>query len=311
MLQKSWLKYLLVVAEVVLILSLVVVNLKLEPKNENQDLTLGRVDKQEVGLLVQNQPKVNPPSRGFGDIIDSETSNPVVLAAYTGPTPEAAKESTSIPSKNSYTIAAYGDSMVDTMGGNLEYLKVSLEKMYPGVSFAFYNYGIGAENLESGLARFDKDYSYHNRSYSPITQTSPDIFIVGSYGYNPFSPYDRNKHWLKLSEMVDRAKEVSGSVYILAEVAPLASGFGEGLGGVNWPKDLSSNQARIIVEQLENAAGVAKEKGVGFIDVYSSSLIPGSKYGQPEYVSSHDGIHTSEAGQKLTAEVIASTIKLP
>lgn len=308
---KSWLKYLLVVAEFVLIVSLVVVNLKLEPKNENKNLTLGKVDKQEVELLVQNQPKVSPPSRGFGDIIGTETPKPVVLAAYSGPAPETTKEPTSIPSKKSYSIAAYGDSMVDTMGGNLEYLKSSLEKMYPNVSFAFYNYGIGAENLESGLARFDQNYSYHNRNYPPITQISPDILIVGSYGYNPFSPYDRNKHWLKLSEMVDRAKEVSGRVYVLAEVAPLASGFGEGLGGVNWPKDLSSNQARIIVEQLENAAGVAKEKGVGFIDVYSSSLIPGSKYGQPEYVSSHDGIHTSEAGQKLTAEVIASTIKLP
>ena len=183
--------------------------------------------------------------------------------------------------------------------------------MYPGVSFTFYNYGIGAENLESGLARFDQNYSYHNRSYPPITQISPDIFIVGSYGYNPFSPYDRNKHWLKLSEMVGRAKEVSGSVYILAEVAPLASGFGEGPGGVNWPKDLSNNQARIIVEQLENARGVASEKGVGFIDVYSESVISGSKYGQKQYVATHDGIHTSETGQKLTAEVIASTIKLP
>lgn len=310
MFNKDRLKYLLLVSEVVLIAFLVVVNLKLEPEKGSKDIKTGTVKTQKIKLVTYEQPKINSPGVGFGDIMDLEIQKPVVLAAEHDLS-QATAEFQQAPSKNSYTIAAFGDSMIDTMGGNLEYLKDSLESMYPGINFAYYNYGIGAENLETGIARFDNSYSYHNRSYSPITQTSPDIIIVGSYSYNPFSPYDRNKHWLKLSELVDRAKQASGNVYILVEIAPLADGFGEGPGGVNWPKDLSNNQAKIIVEQLENAIGVAKEKNVGLINVYSRSLIKGSKFGQAQYVSKHDGIHTSEAGQKLTAEVIVSTIKLP
>ena len=45
--------------------------------------------------------------------------------------------------KTSYSIAIFGDSMVDTMGEKLEYLQETLGKKYPQTKFDLYNYGVG------------------------------------------------------------------------------------------------------------------------------------------------------------------------
>ena len=37
--------------------------------------------------------------------------------------------------------------MVDTMGTNLPYLDKYLKNYYPLMSFSFFNYGIGSENI--------------------------------------------------------------------------------------------------------------------------------------------------------------------
>jgi ABC-type proline/glycine betaine transport system ATPase subunit len=48
-----------------------------------------------------------------------------------------------------FTIAILGDSMVDTMGTDLPYLRQALEKHFPNTEFNLLNYGIGAENIEA------------------------------------------------------------------------------------------------------------------------------------------------------------------
>lgn len=214
------------------------------------------------------------------------------------------------PSKASYTIVVYGDSMVDTMGESLEYLSKALKDRYPQTQFHYYNYGIGGENAEQGLARFHSPFNYKTRSFPPLSSHHPDIIIIGSFAYNPFSPHFRDKHWRVLNQLVTEAKNTGADVYMLAEIAPLRNNFGKGPGGINWPEDLASQQAKNIVEQLENAIYIATDhQHVPLINAYSISKIDG-KFGNRRFVDPHDNIHPSVEGHQLMAELIASRIKL-
>lgn len=214
------------------------------------------------------------------------------------------------PSKDSYTIAIYGDSMVDTMGESLEYLSIALRKKYPNTGFHYYNYGIGGQNVEQGLLRFHSPFSYKTRSFSSLSSHHPDVIIMGSFAYNPFSPHFRDKHWRVLSQLVKEAQNTGADVYMLAEIAPLRNDFGKGPNGVNWPEELAQKHSAHIVEQLENVIFLATDHlKVPLINAYSISKIDG-KFGNKRFVDPNDNIHPSVAGHKLMAELIASTIKL-
>ena len=95
--------------------------------------------------------------------------------------------------------------MVDTMGENMEYLGESLQTVYPQTKFNLYNYGIGGQNVKQGLDRFNQPFSYQTRNYPPIIGINADIIIVASFAYNPFSPHNRDQHWLTLTELVNQA----------------------------------------------------------------------------------------------------------
>lgn len=212
--------------------------------------------------------------------------------------------------KHSYSIAIFGDSMVDTMGEQLDYLQIALKKRYPHTTFYYYNYGIGSQNAEEGLARFHSPFHYKTRNFVPLSDLHPDIIIVGSFAYNPFSPYNRDRHWVTLSKLVKEAQATGADVYMLAEIAPLRSGFGNGPHGVNWPNQKANEWATHIVEQLENAVYLSRDHlKVPLINVYAATQIDG-RFGAKKYVDPNDGIHPSVAGHQLMSEVIASKIKL-
>ncbi len=214
-------------------------------------------------------------------------------------------------SKPSYTIAVYGDSMVDTMGENLEYLQAALKRHYPGTTFYFYNYGIGSQNVEEGLNRFNNSFDYKTRHYPSLPSLHPDIIIVGSFAYNPFFPFDRDKHWNTLKKLVESAKSTGADVYMLSEIAPLKDGFGKGPNGVSWSEDALKIQSEHITQLLENSVYLAKDHlKVPSINTYSKTAVIEGKYGSSIYTSSNDGIHPSDAGHKLTAELIASALRL-
>lgn len=248
------------------------------------------------------------PKRVLGHKTQTET--PVQVAS---PNPKASENPTASPSpklaKSTYTIALFGDSMIDTMGENLENLQKALSAKYLSTNFTLYNYGIGSQNIEQGLARWDQPFSNQTRNYPPITTINADIIVLGSFAYNPFPSHDRNRHYLDLKELVKRANSQTPNVYLLVETAPLKVGFGNGPGGINWPADLASAQSQHIVEQLENAINVSNSDNVNLIDTYHKSLIDG-KFANPIYVSTHDGIHPSVQGHVLMANLIARTIKL-
>lgn len=210
--------------------------------------------------------------------------------------------------KNSYSIAIFGDSMVDTMGENLEYLQKILSKKYPNTSFTLYNYGIGGQNVEQGLARFESSFVNRERNFPPIPALNPDILIIGSFAYNPFSTHDRNKHYSLLRELLWKAKKIFPNVYLLAETSPLKNGFGVGKNGVNMPEQAAREQAIHIIEQLDNVINLSNAENTPLINVYEYSKIDRS-FGDPYYVNKDDGIHPSAAGHVFTAEIIVKKIK--
>ncbi|MDO8460955.1 MAG: hypothetical protein Q7S38_00780, partial [bacterium] len=144
-------------------------------------------------------------------IVPTPTPSPIIVKSLT-PNPTIA--SLRLP-KESYIIALYGDSMIDTMGEKLEILQKELYRSYPKTTFKLYNYGIGAQNIETGTARFENDFTNKERVYPPITTIKPDIIILGTFAYNPFVPHDLEKYKSQLTILVQKAKNVTPQVYLL------------------------------------------------------------------------------------------------
>ncbi len=211
--------------------------------------------------------------------------------------------------KSDYSIVVYGDSMVDTMGERLEYLEHALKRKYPNVNFTLYNFGKGAENVEMGLNRFGSELHYQDRNYPNLYNIKPDIIIVGSFAYNPFTPYDRDRHWLGLTKLILKAKELTTNSYILAEIAPLRKDFGKGPNGVNWEEQTNYEHSGRIIEQLENAVGLSKALNIPLIDSFNPSLATADE-GKRIYVNPGDGIHPNVAGHEFMAEKIADVMQL-
>ncbi|MEK9178827.1 MAG: SGNH/GDSL hydrolase family protein [Patescibacteria group bacterium] len=250
-------------------------------------------------------------SKVSGTKPETETLSAVIEEPTLTPTPS--KKPSPTPSKKlskgSYTIAAFGDSMIDTMGEDLDYLSLALKKKYPGTNFKLLNFGIGAENVEKGLARWNSTLTYKERNYPPITQVNADIIILGSFSYNTFDPHDVSRHREGLKKLIEEARITSSDVYLLLEIAPLAEGFGQGKNGPNMlPADAIAQSNRIL-EQLDDSLSLGKELGISLINVYTPSQLNG-RYGEISNVNQDDGIHPSGQGHELTARIIVSEVKL-
>lgn len=250
---------------------------------------------------------------GKKSVIAGSSSLIVSAAPTIMPTPTFTITPTPTPlvllNKTSYSIAIFGDSMVDTMGEKLEYLQKKLASKYPRTEFRLYNYGIGGQNIEQGLGRFESTFVNRERNFPPIPGLIPDVLIIGTFSYNPFSTHDRNKHYTLLKELIIKARTSSSHVYLLAEIAPLKTGFGKGKNGVNMTEDIAYQHALNIIEQLDNAVNLSASENIPLINVYYESRTSGS-FGNPYYVNSDDGIHPSVAGHLLTADLIVENISL-
>lgn len=254
---------------------------------------------------------ISPLSQNTTSVLGvTQEPTPTITPTLPPPTPTLTPTPTVIAlPKRAYSIAILGDSMVDTMGERLEYLEHSLKRRYPTTEFSLYNYGRGAETVAVGLARLHSEFNYQDRHYPPLSELRPDILIIGSFAYNPFTPYDRDKHWLTLAQLVNEAKRISPQVYLLAEIAPLRNDFGKGVNGVNWESDTAYQHSARIIEQLENTVGLSRSLPVPLIDAFTPSQINGEKEGKRTLVNSHDGIHPSVAGHEFIAEIITNTLK--
>ncbi len=206
--------------------------------------------------------------------------------------------------KSEYKIAFIGDSMIDTLDSHLPMLAEKFKQLY-GAEFELYNYGVGAENVEHGLNRFDQPFEYQERSYPAITELEPDIIIIGSFAYNPFEKHDINKYWLTMARLIETAQKTEADVYLLAEVAPVKNEFGQG--SLDWPLEIRTAQAVRITEQLNSFIALAETKNVPLIDACTPSQ-EADGFGNEEYVSEEDGIHASDTGKLLILLQIVKTV---
>ncbi|KKR72722.1 MAG: hypothetical protein UU15_C0026G0004 [Candidatus Levybacteria bacterium GW2011_GWC2_40_7] len=206
-------------------------------------------------ILPEQKPIVSPIAKTTPAILPASTS----ITATLTPTKKPPAKLT----KSTYSIALIGDSMVDTMGENLEYLDRSLKGKYETTSFKLYNYGIGAQNVEMGLERLNSPFTNRERNYPPITQINADIIIIGSFSYNPFDPHNPQKHKDLLGQMIEETKKYASQVYVLVEIAPLGKTFGKGTNGVNLPEDKAEEHALRIIEQLNDTIEIAAGRSTG------------------------------------------------
>ncbi len=248
----------------------------------------------------------------------SETTPPPQATDLSTPSPTSTSTEKPTPSptvqklsKKLYKVAAIGDSMIETIGGNLDYLYKELKKKYPDTDFYMYNFGISSENVIEGLARFDKPFAHSDRSYPSISEVKPDVIIVGSYAYNPPQGDTKTLHFNALSEMIKKARSITGNTYVLAEIAPLKENFGNGPGGINWPPELVATHVAKIVDLMQNARSLPGALNVRLIDVYSKTTSENSPYGQAKFVDSYDNIHPSIYGHTFMAQVMVEVIKFP
>ena len=222
---------------------------------------------------------------------------------------EDAGETTNQPA---YLIALYGDSMQDSMQEHLAYLTTALEEKYSQTEFTIYNYGIGAQDAEAGLARFNNQFGNRGRTYQAITAVQPDVIIIGSFAYNPFNPPSLERHTAALTALVQKAQQVTNSVYLIVEIAPLRAGFAQGPKGVAFSPEQATENSQNVIDQLENTVIIGRSLGVPLINVYADSIkTPEDKEGFRQYISQDDGIHPSAQGYALMAEKIVETIELP
>jgi len=256
---------------------------------------------------VVSQPNPSPKTLGVSlepDTVPSPSPTPSFSPAPSpSPTPQ---EQNFIQKK--VTIAIFGDSMVDTMGTGLPYLKTALANYYPNVDFVLLNYGVGAQNVEAGLNRVGQLYSYHDRNYQALTNAgAADIVVIGSFAYNPFSDKDINYHWTKLAELVNRVRASGKTVLLLAENAPTRAKFGTGKNGINWPPDTSWQHAQKISQYLESTTKLSPVLGIPLVDCFHPTLLPDGE-GNQAYINQGDHIHASSVGHTFIAQGIAKKI---
>ncbi len=272
----------------------------------NQSTQLPKILNPVLGAAANQSVKPTTIPDFQSEIFPPQTTPTHTPTAIPTPTNQPPKQT----AKSSYSIAVFGDSMIDTMGERLEYLEQALKNKYPRTNFSLYNFGVGAQNVEEGLARLHQPLNYKDRHYPPLDEIKPDLIIIGSFAYNPFSPHDRNRYWAALNQLVNEVKSISPQVYLLAEIAPLKNNFGQGPNGVNWDQTTSYQHATNIIDLLENAVNLSSASHIPLINAFNPSQISPDKSGNPRYVNSSDGIHPSIAGHQFMAEKIAQTISL-
>lgn len=240
-----------------------------------------------------------------GTVLGTGTFSATIIAGKT--TPMEIK----LLKKPAYTIAFLGDSMIDTLGSDLRLVHDELARTYPKTNFTLLNYGVGGENIVSGLERVTRDTVYLGLPRPALILTHPDVVIIESFAYNPFS-FDTGaleQHWLSLSYIVDALKVnlPETKIVFAATIAPNSKVFGDGALGLSFSPQDKKERTKIIKQYLENTIRFAKSEHVPLADVYQLS-IDNSGEGKLAFISPGDHIHYSDLGRQLFAQTVVDTI---
>lgn len=247
-------------------------------------------------------------------VLGEETVQPEHFKLLPTPTPTVFVPPTPTPiparvfKKKSYTISLLGDSMIETCGEGCPYLYDSLHSLYPNVGFKIFNNGLPSTDIARGYSRLTSEYEF-NGVQKPVLLNEPDIVVVESFAYNPWSntQSDLDKYWLTLSHIVDTIRVQNRKVLFLATIAPNSAVFAKTSAGSSWSEEVRWERAKIIKLYLETFINFANNQKIPLVDVYHESL--GTKgEGDLTYINKSDYIHPSVAGFRLIADRLAVEI---
>jgi hypothetical protein len=209
------------------------------------------------------------------------------------------------------TIAVIGDSMVDTLGPDIPELKTLLSKTYPQSTFTLLNYGVGGTNIDYGIERLTDEYVYLGTKHPSLVSQKPDLTIVESFGYNPYS-YDIgaiDNHWLALAKIIDILKRdvPNSKIAIAVTIAPSAKVFGDGAAGLSFSTQAKQEHVSVINGYLESSVKFAESQHLPLMDAYHPSLLPDGN-GNLTYINAGDHIHYSPQGREFMAGIMMDTI---
>lgn len=213
--------------------------------------------------------------------------------------------------KSEVTIAFLGDSMTDTLGADLRLVDDELKLIYPETVFTLHNYGVGGENIVSGLERITRSTIYLGIARPSIVSLRPDIVIVESFAYNPF-PFETgalDQHWLSLAYIVDtlKANLPETKIVIAATIAPNKDVFGDNAPGIAFNPEDKQRRTATIKNYLENTIRFAQSQQLPIADAYHPSLDTHGE-GKLLYINPGDHIHYSDAGRQFFARIVSESI---
>jgi len=259
-------------------------------------LTLDRIPHQTTNPV---------PSVSFGDLL----TVPQVLGDTTDTQQTTPQQERS--ARTQVTIALLGDSMVDTLGPDFPELTAELSAYYPQTSVAIINDGAGGTNIDDGFLRVAHDHEYLGEKRPALFTLHPDIVVVESFGYNPYS-YDEgalDRHWMALADMVDILREYlpDAKIVIATTIAPNAGVFGDGAANISYSPTDKQEHVTTIKSYLESTTRFAESQRLPLADAYHASLTRDGN-GKLEYINAGDHIHYSPEGRAFFAKILAKTI---
>jgi len=255
-------------------------------------------------LPAQTAGAVSQPTVSFGQLHVPMPQMPFTVTQPTAPLTHHSK-------KSHYTVVLLGDSMIDTLGAGVPDLHADLIKFFPSTTFTLLNYGVGSTNIDYGLERVTNGYTYLGKNVPSLVSQTPDVVVVESFAYNPYSS-DANgidKHWLQLAAIVNTLKSNLPGVKIIiaATIAPNSTVFGDGAPGISLSIADKLSRTNIIKQYLESTVKFAASQRLPSADAYHASLdVFGN--GRLTYISSSDHIHYSESGRELFAQKVTDAI---
>jgi len=272
-----------------------------------------------ISPLADTQSVISPPVQpavsfsAYFSYVPTPTSSPSPV-----PNDIKTKSSSTTPTpiskhlkKTHYTIALIGDSMIDTLGKDLPHLQKHLSYLYPNIRFTLLNYGVGGTNIDYGIQRLTSPYTYLGLPYPALISQTPDIIVVESFGYNPYTFSDGaiDTHWLALATMVDtiRSRLPATKVMIASTIAPNPYVFGDGAPNIAFNTIEKMTRTDTIKRYLENALRFAQSQNLPYANAYHASLDSAGN-GRLVYINNGDHIHYSDAGRELFSGKIADAI---
>ena len=244
---------------------------------------------------LKNQQKTNA-------LIEIKTPTPTV-----SPTPISNYVLPVLKRSDAYTIVFVGDSMVDVLGENFDYLRQSLEDYYQNLVFGLFNYGYGSTNILTLEERLNQDTVYRGKKNEAVLDRFLDVIVIGSFGHNPLSDLSLDVGLKKQEEVLDRAvlqlvtEKPNTLIIFLAEFAPSEANYGRGV------VELTPEQRSVWVSErkayIENHIEYAKNHNIPLINIYEESTINGEV--DLDYINKDDYIHPSSTGLVFMSQKIA------